>query len=318
MNVFRGLLTLACVLALALAANGCGGDDAPDTDGDLSAEELAQNLPEGEFSQVTAVDVVGAKEAAGLPPDTDPIEPLTTPEGGRFFFSTFFAFRSVAALVENPVRDALDHSLITAYAAHAFLADDAVTLVSTSQDFDEIASSLEEAGWDREGDVLSTTGDPLEITYTAVAAGNDFLVLGYDPEVVGSVAAGETEPSQTGELELLEELEPAPVTYAAISGEKGFEGGATLDCVESVTYTDPVDGTSKVVVTVPEADVEKLPPDLEGQSSTLGFDIESVAAEGDAVTIDLLGRDQQGLENSPALFILNFTDENGDLLYDCG
>jgi|AntDryMetagUQ889_1029465.scaffolds.fasta_scaffold18927_1 hypothetical protein len=147
-----------------MAIAGCGGDDegdSPDTDGGLTAAELAPKLPEAEFAQATAVDVVAAKEAAGLPTDIDPLELSNSNAEIRFAFSTFYAFRSVAALVDNPVREALDYSRITAYAGHPFLADDAVTLVSTSQDFEEIATSpalLVVSLTDVEGDPLYDCG----------------------------------------------------------------------------------------------------------------------------------------------------------------
>jgi len=39
---------------------------------------------------------------------------------------------------------------------------------------------------------------------------------------------------------------------------------------------------------------------------------------GDVLTLELLGRDEEGLANSPALSLLVFTDDMGDVLYDCG
>ena len=45
---------------------------------------------------------------------------------------------------------------------------------------------------------------------------------------------------------------------------------------------------------------------------------DAVAAEGDVITIEALGRDDEGFANSPALLLLALTDEEGDPLYDCG
>lgn len=319
--MFRGTKAGLCTLVAAVAIAGCGGDDAgdsPDTDGGLTAAELAEKLPEAEFAQATAADVLAAKEAAGLEADVDPLELSTTNEEVRFAFSTFYAFRSISALVDNPVREALDYSQVTAYAAHPFLADDAVTLVSTSQDFEEIATSLEEADWTRDGNVLSIDGNPEELTYTAVGAGDGFVVLGYDAEVVEAVASGDAAPSETGELELLAGLGEAPVTFAAIPAEKGFETGVVIECIDTLTFTDPVDGTSAIEIGVAGADEKNLPPDFEEVATSAGFTVESVVAEGDVITIEALGRDDEGFANSPALLLLALTDEEGDPLYDCG
>ena len=159
-GVIRGLTALFAVLATALPSRRAAASDTPDTDGGLSAAELAAKLPDGGTPQAVAVDVDAAKEAAGLAEATDPTEISTSREELRFGLSTFSALLSLAALTDNPVRAAIDHSQLSAYAAHPYVSDDAVTLVSTSQDFDEIASSLEDAGWERDGDVLTTDGDP--------------------------------------------------------------------------------------------------------------------------------------------------------------
>ena len=183
------------MLAAALAISACGGEDTPDTDGGLSAAELAAMLPDGGTPQAIAVDVDAAREAAGLAEGTDPTEISTSREELRFGLSTFSALLSLAALTDNPVRAAIDHSKLSAYAAHPYISDDAVALLSTTQDFEEIASSLEDAGWERDGDVLSTDGDPQEVTYTAVAAADGYVVLASAPEGVEAAASGDAEPS---------------------------------------------------------------------------------------------------------------------------
>ena len=79
---------------------------------------------------------------------------------------------------------------------------------------------MEDDGWKRDGAVVSTEGDPDELTYTAVGAGDGFIVLGYTPEAVEAVASGEAPPSETGELAGLEALD-APVTAAVVPEVKG-------------------------------------------------------------------------------------------------
>jgi hypothetical protein len=313
-GVHRRLFAPIAVLATSLALLGCG-NDTPDTDGGLSAKELAAKLPDGGTPQAAAVDVDAAREAARLPADADPTEISTSPRELRFGLSTFFALRDLAALTDNPVRAALDHGLISAYAAHPYVSDEAVTLLSTSQDFDELAQSLEDEGWERDGDTVSTSGDPEELTYTAVGAADGFVVLGYSTEAVEAVADGDSAPSETGELEALDGLD-APVVAAVIpEGERAA-------CLESVTFEDFVDGTFALHVNVEgKADVKKVSPELRGEAASTGFKITSERAQGGTVTLDMEAPEEaelQQLVNSPAVLVAGALDENGPLLYDCG
>lgn len=300
---------VASLSALIIAACGGGG---PDIGGDLSANELAAKLPSDGIAQAVAVDVDAAKEAAGLPADADPASLGTNPNELRFATSAFFAFQSLSLRTENPVRSALDHSAISAYAAQPASANDSVTLVSTTQSFDDIASSLEADEWEREGDVLSTDEDPATLGYTAVGGSDGFLVLGNDPGLVEAVASGEAEPSETGELEALEQLD-APVTAAIVPEVEG------LECVEMITFEDTVDGLASMDVTVTGgADADGFSKQLRQDSASAGFTVASIEAEGDTATVELEGRDEEGLANTPALLIGAGFDDTGDLLYDCG
>ena len=128
--MFRGPSALLAVLAAALAISACGGDDAPDTDGGLSASELAAKLPDGGIPQAVAVDVDAAREAAGLAGGTDPTEVGTSREELRLRLQHLLRPSRLSALTDNPVRAALDHGQISAYAAHPYVSDEAITLVS--------------------------------------------------------------------------------------------------------------------------------------------------------------------------------------------
>ncbi len=303
------------MLIALVAMAGCGGDDGgdtPDTNGDLSAKELAAKLPEAKFAQAAAVDVSAAKKAAGQPADANPLELGLEPQEYRLGVSAYFGLRSLSARVANPVRDAFDNALITAYAGRPYPADNAVTLVSTPQPYEEIAAALEEDGWERDGDVLSSDGDPEEVTYTAIAPGEGFIVLGYDPEVVSAVASGDAPPSETGELELLANLD-APAVFADIPS------GENLDCVESITYEDPIDGTASISVAIPNADQKNLAP-IEAEAESIGFDVTSITEQDDTLEIELKGREDEGngLANAPATLVFIWTDEDGKPFYDCG
>ncbi len=309
--MFRELSALIAVLVASLALTACGGDDAPDTDGELSASELAAMLPDGGMPQATAVDVSAAKEAAGLPADLEPTTVGFAPAELRFAQSTFYALRELSLLTDNPVRAALDHSAITAYAAHPYVSDEAVALVSTSQDFGEIAESLEADGWERDGDVVSTEGNPDELGYTAVAAGDGSLVLGTSPEGVEAAASGSAEPSKTGELVALGKLD-APVVFAMIPDAED------LECVSLITFEDFVDGRMDVHLTVEgKADDNRVPSELSRDIVTIGFEVDSTEVNGDVVTLHLTGREDENIANSPALVVYSGLDDAGPLLYTC-
>ena len=299
------------MLAAALVLTSCGDDDAPETDGGLSASELAAKLPDGGTPQAVAVDVDAAREAAGLPPDTDPTQISTSREELRFGLSTFSALRSLAALTDNPVRAAIDHGQLSAYASHPYISDDAVALLSTTQDFDEIASSLDDDGWERDGNVLSTDGDPETLTYTAVAAADGFVVLGYSPEGVRAVAAGEAEPSTTGELAALDGLD-APVTGAVVP--EAEEAG----CIEVVTFEDFVDENAEVHITTDgDADPAQLSKDLRVDALGLGFELIGEKAQGNTLTLEFKGTETAELVNSAVVIVAAGLDETGPLLYAC-
>lgn len=300
-----------CLGALA----GCGGgDDGGASSGGegeaVPAKELAAMLPDGGMPQAVAVDVTAALKSAGLEPGTDPLELSMDPAELQFGASTYVGLRDLSAGVENPVRDALDHGAISAYAGHPYVSDEAVTLISTSQPFDEIANSLEDAGFERDGDVLSIEGSPEELTYTAVAPGDGFIVLGYDAETVAAVAAGEAEPSTTGELEALSELD-GPVVIAVVPDEP--------ECVRAIGAVDQADGTAELKVLIDgEADLRSFGPLDAGSAQSIGFALAKPAARDDTISVELeIDPDGSGLINSPAVLISSLL-ASPEQIYDCG
>ena len=266
-------------------------------------------LPDGGMPQAAAVDVDAAREAAGVASDADPLELENTPENNLFSFSAFFALRDVSTPVENPVRSAVDHGQISAYAAHPYVSDDAVTLVATSQPFDEIASSLEDAGFERDGDVLTIDGDPEELTYTAAARGDGFLALGYSADAVRAVAEGDAEPSTTGELEELAELD-APVRLAVVPDEP--------ECVTAITATDEATDSAELGFEIADgADLERFGPLDQASAASIGFELGEPELEGDTITVPLV-KDPggSGLVNSPAALVGSLLLEPAQI-YDC-
>ncbi len=90
-----------------------------------------------------------------------------------------------------------------------------------------------------------------------------------------------------------------------------------LECVTLITFEDFADGRSTVVLTLDgKAESGRISKDVSDPAS-LGFTLESEEAEGDELTLELEGREDEGLANSPALLIGAGLDDQGPLLYDC-
>ena len=191
---FRGLFALLAFLAAALAISACGGEDTPNTDGGLSASELAEKLPDGGMPQATAVDVVPPGKRPALPRNrADEIS--TKPR--RVSLRPEHLLRPDESRDPHgqPLPSRIDHSKLSRpSAAHPYVSDDAVALVSTTQDFDDVASSLGPMGGSAMVTSSRQTATPRKSGNTAVAAADGFVVLGFTPGGVEAAASGDAEP----------------------------------------------------------------------------------------------------------------------------
>lgn len=305
----RAALPLLAALAL-IAIPGCGGGGDEGT-GEMSSTELLQMLPEAEQPQVVAADVDAAREAAGLAGDADPTDLDSGQSRNRFVVSTFVGLWNISFPNNNPVRDALDHSVISAYAAHLFQEPGAITLVATTQPFDDLAEGLEEAGYERDGDVVFSDGDPEELSYTAAAPGDGFLVLGYDPDTVRRVAAGEAEPASSPEVEAVLAHDDAPVV-AAIAPEEP-------ECIVTMTSTDQVEGGGTLYIrTAGKPDLDAFQRLDSPAFSSIGFGVGEPQIAGDEISIEIeVDPSGSGLVN-PVVAVASTLLLAPDEIYDCG
>lgn len=295
------------LLGMLLAA-GCGGEDeeedAPDSG--VQAASLARLLPTGELPGLIAADVAAAREANGLAADADPLDgfPGGSTEEQRFA-GAFIGMRDVTSPIESPIRTALDHGAITAYAGNQNFGRDAVVLVATSQPFDEIATSLEGEGYELEGDVLVGDGLAPELIYTAVAEADGYIVLGSDPALVGAIAEGSDSTGPPEEVELLDGLD-GPVMAATSLGS---------DCLDSITIEDRMDGTAELRLNLStEPDPEGFGLDDE-PGPLFGYSLDEPTVDGDALAVEI-----ESNTDTPVLSpigLLN-ADVPAGTIYDCG
>lgn len=300
----------ALATALCAGALGCGGEEDEETppDSDSQAAALARLLPAGELPGVIVADVAAAREANGLDSDADPLEgfPGGTPEEQRFA-GAFIGMRDVTSPMQTPIRDAVDHGAISAYATNLVFGEGAILLFSTSQPFDEIASALEADGYERDGELLVSGGSAVELSYTVLAEADGYIVMGQDATTVEAVAGG-TETSGAPEASLVESLE-GPVSAAA-STESG--------CLESIVINDRMDGTAELrLMLSSEPDPEAFTLD-DSDTSPLpiaGYSVEEPVVDGQTLAVEV-----EANPDTPALSPVGLlsADVPAGSIYDCG
>lgn len=238
-----GRRALACVVAgLAIYGCGCGGSE--DEAAPPTLDELAELVPSGQG--VAATDLVAAKEALGLAPETDPAEGIAprdvdaTDAERRFARAAVHALRYIAAAEETPLLDAIDEAQVTA-AVSTTTQEQAqrLTVFATDQSFEEIAGVLEQRGWVRDGETLEAE-DTLVDPFSAIAAGDGYIALGRKVDVVEAAAAGETQPAGPDRDLALELADPAAVA-------REFDE----ECVEVIAIADHLAGGEAEMVLVP-------------------------------------------------------------------
>lgn len=257
-----------------------------------------------------AADVAAAREANGLADDADPLDgfPGGTDAEQRFA-SAFVGMRDVTSPMESPIRAALDHGAITAYAANQYVGPGAVALVATSQPFDMISASLEGEGYQLAGDVLVGDGSTTDLVYPAVAEADGYIVLGSDPALVGAIAAeGSDSRPPPEEVALLSGLE-GPVSAVVSVGS---------DCLESITIDDRMDGTAELrlnLTATPDPAGFGLDDSDTDTGPLFGYSFDEPTVDGDALAVEIASN-----PDSPALSPLSLLESEvpASTIYDCG
>lgn len=234
---------------IVLGLPACGGEE--DTPASGGETDLVDRLPRAEPSGVIYLDFYAAREALELDAEVDPESAILGSDAERRFgLVAGAAVPYLASPVDTAVRKAVDATRISAAANNLLsVGEQAVTVLVTDQPFDEIAATLEEEGFSRDGDVLTSDESPQEVGATAVAGDDGVLALGFTAAAVEAAATGETELAQGPERDLLAELDaPAKAAFA------------TSDpCSEAIGAADALaGGEGELVVAATDPDAERF------------------------------------------------------------
>lgn len=234
----RAVLAALVVSVIALIS-GCGGTEVSDLP--EAPSDLARLMPENPFG-ISEVDLVALKEALGLPADADPGAPPDS-EAQQRLAAVARAVLPFCGSGEEPpepidiaIREAVDCSRVEAAAAPAGVGLWSLTIMRTEQPFEEIADSLTDAGYSREGRLLGYPGGDVPMRYLGVVAGpedDSLIALSRDPTVGfaalgGPFAESETRPA----LSALAALPAAPARTAWLD---------TGDCIAAYAMADRVE-----------------------------------------------------------------------------
>lgn len=275
------ILVLAVVAFLIL---GGGDDDAAD-----GAADLAEKLP-ASVTNATYVDLDGLRDQLGLAADADPTQVSTDPEKppepeqATFTAGAGIAIQGLASGVEDdPVGEAVDGGQINSAIAGTAVEEGTagpVTLIDTDQSFDDIASSLEQNGFDRDGAVLeagepdnSKPGLPVPPALNVVADAGDGVVAFSSSRELAESAGGDDASPVAG---LLGEVDGVQRSAAVMEG---------ADCIvetASGLNADPAEG--ELVITLDEEANEKNLIDSD-QTAALGIEVSEPVLTGERISL---------------------------------
>lgn len=285
-TLFRSALA-AAVLALA----GCGGGDAPAPD-ESPAAGLTDYLPAEPFV-VAVVDVDEARSELGLEADADAtaierfaedLEPgdpeyeLVQGTAAGLPPIAYFA----QAFENDPVIAALDGTAISAAASNQDDPEGPVAVVRTSQGFDELAETLAEDGYQRDGDALVNS----EARVTEVAdAGDGVIVLSGKGASAVDLAA--EPPGGPAELDAVLEPSGGAVRQAAVGLDDGcqtaFGGSERADGDSGVlrmSLDRPADADRVDLKPLRNAGIDPGEPAVDSKTVEIPFEADGGAPPG--------------------------------------
>jgi hypothetical protein len=186
---------LAAMIAFSAGCGGGGDESSTSTTttttsasasggGDVVTAGLTSYLPT-DATLLAVVDVARAREELGLPPDADAAdvaalgsEGLEAPGSQLVLAAALGATPlAVAALsgAPDPVAAALDGGAIEAAASNQGDPEGPVAVIRTRQSFDDLASKLADAGWERDGETITNTDE--ERVSEITGAGDGVIVF---------------------------------------------------------------------------------------------------------------------------------------------
>ncbi|MGH2989097.1 MAG: hypothetical protein ACRDMA_04425 [Solirubrobacterales bacterium] len=324
-------------LCLGVALSGCGDDDGPDP---ADPAMLLDHIPPG-ASELRFADLAAMRSQLGLPEDADvadfPRGEHPADDGQRRLAMTAGALLTYLGLgVKRGLRRAIDHGAITAAASNVTTGAPGISVIRTSQPFDEIAATLEHEGYTRAGNVvrsrkyrgapkssrgsIETYGSGARIkpalpdqdflrrfNYPVVAdAGDGVVVLGFERRTVENAvtgSAGSGDPVRA----LLEDVEGVARGSAMIVG----------NCVRALAVGESFD-----------PHVTELRIDIDGEASADRFRLPELRERphleygepgvgGETLTAEIVGGRDPDLPGVVIARDLSVLALDPDRIYDC-
>jgi len=302
------LATIASVVALALAsATGLAACSEGEVDNTASDPiELARYLPEN-VTLIQTIDVVEARQELGLPDDANAaptnsqIRKADSPQARLFALpSRAFPVVSDAYLLGLDARGAspLDGSLILAAAGGA--GSGAVSIVSTSEPFDDVAAKLETSGYRRQRNLYLAGPQAVKTASGVVADGGS-----------GRVIFAATERLATKVMDRMsEEAEPG-VTAEALQAVNGSVRLATTEgfrspCVEALSAAQFATGRGAIMALTVSG--EKPDPDRFDARAVRSLDTGTTSVLVDALLIPFNVRRPVGMATEPITELLSYSE----------
>jgi hypothetical protein len=189
MRIAGGIGVAIGMLAVALALSACGDDDGEDGVSVRDPGALIDRVP-GKPSGLVFVDIAAVRDKLGAPDDA-PVSQLGNGDDAiRVSQSAGRAMPWLSAPRRTPLHDAIETGAVDAAAANTVFGPPGISVIETSQPFEQIAAALEDQGYKRDGDLLKTDLGQ-QFSYPVVADGGDgVIVLGFKRSTVEDAVAG--------------------------------------------------------------------------------------------------------------------------------
>lgn len=302
------LATIASFLTLALAsATGLAACSEGDVDNTASDPiELARYLPQGS-GLIETIDVVEARQELGLPDDenaapvSSQIRKPDSPQA-RLFALTSRAFPVVsdAYLLGLDARGAspLDGSLILAAAGRA--GSGAVSIVSTSEPFDDVAAKLETSGYRRQRNLYLAGPRAVKTASGVVVDGGS-----------GRVIFAATERLATKVMNRMDEEAEPGVAAEALQAVNGSVRLATTEgfrspCVEALSAAQFATGRGAIMAL--SVSGEKPDPDRFDARAVRSLDTGTTSVLVDALLVPFNVKRPVGTATEPVTELLSLSE----------
>lgn len=282
----RRSIFAALIVAGLMAMMGCGSESVPkDGTADARLMELLSAAirldRETESDAVSYSDFVQARKQLELADDVSAYDIKLSPLGG--------ALNYAAGPDESPLERAIDgSSVVTAASRNIAFGIPALDAVRTEQPFSEIATALQNEGYEKDRDLWVDRGSLPDPGSVVADAGDGVLLLGGSEEFVRKVLSTEDPPASRS-TRLIDEV--PGVARVAFSNNEAVEESLPKCVVAVAAGQDLSPNNGEMLLVLDEkADADKLKGSdsaTPGGSVVLG----DAVASGNKLRVDLSSND---------------------------